>query len=103
MLIQDLTPTELEVCVMLYRHPRSIVYNQELGHLIPLEPDEKGNYKGNTYYLIASNVINSLADRGLLTSYASSDGKEYLVLDTAKAENAPFINELAVQIALGSI
>jgi len=103
MLIQDLTPAELEVCVMLYKRSRSIVYNQELGHLLLLTPEETGDYKGNTYYQIAPNVIDSLAGRGLLTSYASSDGKEYLILDTTKAENASFINELAVQIALGSI
>lgn len=103
MLIQDLTPTELEVCVMLYGRSRSIIYNQELGHLLLLAPEEKGGYEGNVYYQIAPDVINSLVGRGLLTSYASSDGKEYLVLDTTKAENASFINELAVQIALGSI
>lgn len=103
MLIQDLTPTELEVCVMLYRRSRSIIYNQELGHLIPMTPDEKGGYEGNAYYQIALDVINSLAGKGLLASFASSDGKEYFVLDTTNAENASFVNELAVQIALGSI
>ena len=103
MLIQDLSPDELEVCTMLYRRSRSIVYNQELGHLLPLTPEEKGDYKGNAYYQIPPNVMNSLVGRGLLASQASPDGKVYLVLDTTKAENASFVNELAVQIALGSI
>ena len=103
MLIQDLTPTELKVCVMLYGRSRSIIYNQELGYLLLLTPEEKGGYEGNAYYQIAPGVMNSLIGRGLLISHASPEGKVYFVLDTANAKNASFINELAVQIALGSI